>query len=241
MEGDKSLTRLFSFSAVATHTWSYVDIQSLHKMMMASTQYVSDKHFETLSALVRERYDFFSLVDIPGEVTGYERSQTIKKEIKKVLWYHNIEHLFALLFMTKHRINTSKSLQGLFSLDLYDRNTCSTLLHVACQFGFASGVSLILSYAESTRYGISTLWSQCHCSAYPVENAVRWGHINVLHVLLQHNYDISRPMRSRIRPIHALVQNGFDIRSLLPLLPRSSLDIPCLRHILGRESYMWFI
>ena len=240
MGGDKSLARLFSSSDVAYHTWSYVDIQSLHKLMSASTQYVSDKHFETLSALVKERYDF-SLVDIPEEVVDYKRLQTIKAEIKRMLWYQDIEDLFALLFTTKHRINTSKSLQGLFSLDLSDRISCNTLLHVACQFGFANGVSLILSYAESTRYGISTLWSQCHCSAYPVESAVRRGHINVLHVLLQHNYDISCPMRSRIRPIHALVQNGFDIRSLLPLLPRNSLDIPCLNHILDRESYLWFI
>ena len=112
---------------------------------------------------------------------------------------------------------------------------------MACQYGFANGVSLILSFAESTPYGISTLWSQCHCSAYPVDNAIRWGHINVLQVLLKYNCDISGPIRGGLRPIHALVQNGFDIRSLLPLLPRSSLDIPCLSHILGRESYLWFI
>ena len=240
MGGDKSLARLFSFSDVAYHTWSYVDIQSLHKLMSASTQYVSDRHFETLSALVKERYDL-SLVDIPGEVVDSKRLQTIKAEIKRVLWYQDIEDLFALLFTTKHRINTSKSLKGLFSLDLSDRITCKTLLHVACQYGFANGVSLILSFAESIPYGISTLWSQCHCSAYPVDNAVRWGHINVLQVLLKYNCDISGPIRGGLRPIHSLVQNGFDIRSLLPLLPRSSLDIPCLNHILGRESYLWFI
>ena len=104
--------------------------------MCSSDLYVSDKHFEILSALVRERYDF-SLVDIPGEVVDYERLQTIKAEIKKVLWYHNIEHLFALLFTTKHRINTSKSLKGLFSLDLSDRISCNTLLHVTYQFGLS--------------------------------------------------------------------------------------------------------
>ena len=136
MGGDKSPTRLFSFSDVAYHMWSYVDIQSLHKLMTASTQYVSEKHFETLSALVRERYDF-SLADIPGEVVNYERLQTIKAEMKKVLWYHNIEHWFALLSTTKHRINTSKSLQGLFSLDLSDRISCNILLHVAYQFGLS--------------------------------------------------------------------------------------------------------
>jgi hypothetical protein len=43
---------------------------------------VNDKHFETLSALIRERYDF-SLVDIPGEVVDYEQLQTIKAEMKK--------------------------------------------------------------------------------------------------------------------------------------------------------------
>ena len=86
MGGDKSLTRLFSFSDVAYHMWSYVDIQSLHKLMTASTQYVSDKHFEILSALVRERY-YFSLVDIPREVVDYVQLHTIKAAVKRVLWY----------------------------------------------------------------------------------------------------------------------------------------------------------
>ena len=41
------------------------------------------------------------------------------------------------MLLTKHRINTSKSLQGLFSLDLSDRISCNTLLHVAYQFGLS--------------------------------------------------------------------------------------------------------
>ena len=85
---------------------------------------------------ISERYNF-SLLDIPGKVVNYERLQTIKAEMKKVLWYHSIEHLFALLSTTKHRINTSKSLQGLFSLDLSDRISCNILLHVAYQFGLS--------------------------------------------------------------------------------------------------------
>ena len=85
------------------------------------------------------------------------------------------------------------------------------------------------------RYGVNTTVPRIRLKSRSL------GELDGPYVLLRHNYDISGPMRSRIRPIHALVQNGFDIRSLLPLLPQSSLDIPCLRHILGRESYMWFI
>ena len=84
MEGDKSLILLFSFSDVAYHKWSYVDIQSLQKLMTAPTQYVSDEHLEILSALVRERY-YFSLLDIPREVVDYVRLHTIKAGVKKVV------------------------------------------------------------------------------------------------------------------------------------------------------------
>ena len=84
------------------------------------------------------------------------------------------------------------------------------------------------------RYGVNTTVPRIRLKSRSL------GELDGLYVLLRHNYDIPGPMRSRIRPIHALVQNDFDIRSLLSLLPRNSLDIPYLTHILDRESYLWF-
>ena len=143
------------------------------------------------------------------------------------------------MFTSKHRIDRSNSLQGLFILDLSDRLSCNTLLHVAMNLDLQP--VFLWSYhmlcrldMGCLRYGVNTTVPRIRLKSRSL------GELDGPYVLLRHNYDISGPMRSRVRPIHALVQNDFDIRSLLSLLPRNSLDIPYLTHILDRESYLWF-
>ena len=100
-------------------------------------------------------------------------------------------------------------------------------------------------FFDPTICWVDSIWDAYVMESVPLFLLSDWkcrslGKFNGLYVLLRHNYDISGAMRSRIRPIHALVQNDFDIRSLLSLLPHNSLDIPYLTHILDRESYLWF-
>ena len=82
----------------------------------------------------------FALVDIPGEVVDSKRLQTIKAEIKRMLWYQDIEDLFALLFTTKHRINTSKNLKAysalIFLTALLARHFCMWLVNMDLQTVF---------------------------------------------------------------------------------------------------------